>query len=115
MATLTVQSSGRITPLVLGTSGSAAASGGDSFANTGVEMLIVQNGATVSQTVTMVYATGTTYDGSTPTNKTAAVAAAGVQILGPFPTEKYGATVSFTYSAVVSLTVMAFKIGTGTT
>lgn len=114
MATLTVQTydeSG--TDLIM----SAAAAGGDQFANLGKEHVIIVNNDTASKTVTIT-AQKTSYDfGRSGTvvkqNQQVAVSASGgVAVIGPFSTDAFNdssGNVQITYSAVTSVEVAVVK------
>lgn len=115
MAALTVKTTDRSS----GSSSSAttdnavsAAGGGDTFTNNGATLLYIRNAGGSGITLTM--AITATYDGQASTNKTATVDAGETLILGPFDVGVYGSTVTLTYSAVTSVTVLAFTMGAGT-
>lgn len=95
MAALTVQQITRdgITPAL-----AAAASGGDTFSNSGREILWFQNNhASDPRTLTIV--TSATVDGLAVTDRTVTVTAVNDNAFcGPFPVATYGTTVSLTYS-----------------
>lgn len=103
MATLTVQTTDRDgAEAAL----AAAASGGDEFANTGQELLLVNNGSGAPITVTIV--TQQSVDGLAVADKTVAVAAGELWVVGPFPTPIYNDgdnLVQLTYSTETDLTV----------
>lgn len=109
MAELTVQPSARVAnDLTL----SNASGGGDKFANTGVEMLLVQNGSGGSINVTV--ATPQTVDGNAVADKVIAVADGKTALLGPFSKATYNDTdgfVNVTYSGTSSVKVAAIKRG----
>lgn len=103
MAALSTQTSARGGTAITAAS---AAGGGDSFANSGKEMIWIKNGDSSSMTLTI--ATNATTDGLTVPNRTVAVAAGATKLIGPFPTPIYNdvnGNVQLTYSAVTSLTV----------
>jgi hypothetical protein len=92
----------------------AAAAGGDSWANTGVEFLVVKNGDVGSHTLT--FAIQQALDGNTPSGKQVVVAAGKTIIIGPFSGQLYNDQASppqirITYDAVTSVTVGVFKLG----
>lgn len=92
----------------------AAGVSGDSWPNTGAEYLAIMNGSGSSITVTLAYAATAVFDGATPTNKTVAVAAGKLLLIGPFPQVLYNDTnqrVTVTYSAVSDVTVAIFRLG----
>lgn len=88
----------------------AAAGGGDSFPNTGAELLIVDNGSGGSITVTIE---GPGEDNFGVTHATAfdaggSVPAGAVRVFGPFRTKRFNdanGRVQVAYSAVTSVTV----------
>ena len=91
----------------------AAAAGGDSFANTGKELFIASNANASSYTVT--FATQETVDGLAVSDQSITVAQNEEFIVGPFPISIYNDSsglVQVTYSAVTDLTVCVVKIGT---
>lgn len=88
--------------------GVAANAGGDTFTNTGAEVLIVKNGHSSPQTVTVV--TSQTSDGLAVADRAVAVANGAEVALGPWPRYVYGSTVSLTYSGVTALTVAVLKV-----
>jgi hypothetical protein len=109
MATLTVALPTRVSP-GLDCTGAAAAAGGDAFANTGQELLLV---TLVGSACTVTVATGSTVDGLAvsdpaivcPINKTTAI--------GPVPAGVYNdanGLVQLTYSAVTAVTVKGSKV-----
>jgi hypothetical protein len=89
----------------------AAAGGGDTFTNDGASTyFLVENADATATTVTF---DGT---GTAPTSAVAfdddvatSVPAADIYLFGPFPKDRFTATVSVTYSKVTSLTVVAFN------
>jgi hypothetical protein len=88
----------------------AATSGGDSFLNTGVEVLQVTNGS--GSSITLTFPIAATVDGQAVASKTVAVAAGATKIIGPFPTSAYNDVNGFcnvTYSGVTTLTVGILK------
>jgi hypothetical protein len=114
MATLTVQTfdeAGQDLTL------SAAAGGGDEFANTGKELLVIHNGDASSKTVTITAQTTSFEDqemgNAVKSNQQVIVSANnGVAIIGPFSRRAFndsGGKVQITYSAVTSLEVAVVK------
>lgn len=108
MAVLTVNEISRA-----GVSGAltAAAGGGDSFANDGRTYLDVNNGSGGSITVTFV--TQQTIDGLAVADLAVAVGAGVRTKVGPFPPSIYNdanGRVQVTYSGVTSLTVNPFRV-----
>ena len=94
----------------------AAAGGGDTWLNTGGELVYLNNGSGAPITVTMPYASNVRFDGSTPTAKTFAVPAGHAALLGPFApgffNDPTSGLASLTYSGVTSLTICVFRPGT---
>jgi hypothetical protein len=91
----------------------AAAGGGDSFDNTGVEYAIFNNASGAEITVTFVIQSQV--DGKPVTNRTLAVPAGLSRIAGPFPTSVYNDgnnRCNFTYSGVTTFSVGVFKNAT---
>ena len=89
----------------------AAAGGGDSFANDGRTYLDVNNGSGGSITVTFV--TQQTIDGLAVADLAVAVGAGARSKVGPFPPSIYNdanGRVQVTYSGVTSLTVNPFRV-----
>jgi hypothetical protein len=93
--------------------GAAAAGGGDKFANTGKELLLVKNGSGAPITVTLVTASTSDPEGLAITDKTVVVGAGVTTAIGPFPQGIYNdadGNVNFSYSGVTSLTVKALRL-----
>jgi hypothetical protein len=86
----------------------AASVGGDTFTNTGSELLIVKNAAGAPINVTVV--TTQTVDGLAVADKVVSVTNGTTRSLGPWPRAVYGSTVSVTYSAVTSITVKVLQM-----
>lgn len=113
MATLTAQAiseSGGVTF-------TAASAGGDSWQNTGREVLVVQNDDAASKTVTVTAQKTSTrapgFGAVTKANAQVTVAAGGVEVFGPFPTEAYNdanGAAQITYSDVTSLSVAVVRL-----
>lgn len=86
---------------------------GDSWVNTGAQMVAVINGSASPITVTLPYVA--TFDGQTPPNKTLSVPANHTAIVGPFNPAYYNQTsnqqAKITYSAVTSVSVCVFQMG----
>ena len=87
----------------------AAAGGGDTFANTGQEMLTIANGGGGPITVTAVSTVVIDTDLAVG-DKSITVNAGDTQFFGPFQTGIYSATVGVTYSGVASVTVNPFSL-----
>lgn len=109
MATLTVQT---YNENGLSATMSAAAGGGDQFTNTGKEVLVIKNNDATSKTITITAQTTTGLAADLgiveKANRTLAVPASGVGIIGPFPKAAFNDSSNFvqiTYSAVTSVTV----------
>lgn len=101
-----------LTPATISTSGvdpagAAASGGGDSFPNTGSEFVIVANGGGGDVTVTAT--TTQTVDGLAVADLAVVVPAGASRAIGPFKRHIYSATVSLSYSGVVSVTVKALR------
>ncbi len=94
----------------------AAAGGGDKWANTGAEFLVVYNAAISGNcVVTLVLGVGGVVDGLTPAAKTVTVLPGKVAVIGPFPVGFYNDATGFasvTYSQVVTVNVLVMKPGT---
>src|SRR6266540_2006220 len=91
--------------------GAAAAGGGDAFAHTGAELLVVKNGSVSSINVTLV--TQATVEGNAVADPVVAVGAGVTKAIGPFPRYIFGdanGLVQVTYSAVTSVTVKVLKL-----
>jgi len=108
MALLTVQ---QISRAGLTRSLTAAAGGGDTFANDGRTFLEVANRSGGSITVTIV--TTANVDGNAVADTSVAVGAGVTMLIGPFPPATYNdanGIVSLTYSGVTSLTLNPFRL-----
>lgn len=105
MAALTTLNGGRAGVDIAGV---AAASGGDTFTNTGKEILIVKNGDSSSHNVTIT--TSVTVDGNAVADPVVAVGAGVTKSIGPFPRWIFGSTVSVAYSSVTSTTVAVLSV-----
>ncbi len=92
----------------------AADVGGDTFDNDGRTVLHIKNGGGGPLTVTVTAESATTrkpgYGQLTKANAETAVAAAGEEFLGPFPTIAFGVVGAITYSGVTSLTLAVLRI-----
>lgn len=91
----------------------AAAGGGDSFPNTGVEFVLIDNADAGDVTVT--FDIRSTVDGQPVTDRTVVVSAGGRKLVGPFSTSIYNdanSRVNITYSGVTNLKVAALKMAT---
>lgn len=109
MATLTVNTIDR-TGANLTDLDTAAAGGGDDWANTGIEFLYLNNASGGAIVVTLDIEA--TVDGQAVTDPTVSVPAGEAMIIGPFPTSIYNDgndKVSVTYDGVTSLTVGVFS------
>lgn len=95
----------------------AAAGGGDSFANTGREFLLITNGGAGGITLTIVTQNTTFLNsllgGLAVADRTVTVGIGETKLVGPFETNVYNDTsnlVQMTYSGVTSVTVSVFKL-----
>lgn len=86
----------------------AAASGGDTYTNTGSECFVVSNAGAGDRTIT--FATPGTVDGLAVADRSVTVAAGKQMIFAPLPRYAYGSTVSVSYDAVTSLWVGVVKV-----
>jgi hypothetical protein len=108
-----------LTPTTVGRAGlditaglAAATVGGDSFATTGQEYLVVKNGDASDHTVQFLFGPGASVDGVAPVAPTHNVIAGHTAEFGPFQPGLYadaGGLVQVRYSAVTSVTVLAKK------
>lgn len=91
--------------------GAAAAGGGDSFPNTGVEYAIFKN--TSGGDITVTLDIQSTVDGQAVADRTVVIpATTGHKVVGPFPPSTYNdanGRVNFAYSGVTNLTVLVLK------
>lgn len=108
MADLTVQ---EITEAGLNPAFVAASAGGDTFANTGREVVHVKNGSAAAIDVTLVGANPCEF-GFTHSD-VVSVPAAGERIIDPTPTRRYvdktTKKTTINYSAVTSVTVAVYQ------
>lgn len=114
MALLTVQLTNRTAGLDLSTAVAADVALADRWVNTGAEVFYIKNGGAGSINITEVLAPGATTDGIAPASRVVAIAAGATKILGPFAPGIYNdvnSQMNIQYSAVTSVTVMAFKVG----
>jgi hypothetical protein len=91
----------------------AATGGGDSWANTGSEIFVINNGGGSPITLTLVDGPGGTIDGQVLPNRTVSVLAAKTFVIGPFQTNIYNdanGLMNVTYSAVTSVTVRVYRL-----
>lgn len=91
---------------------STAAGGGDQFTNTGKELLVILNGDASSKTVTVTAqqtsATVSSLGLMAKEDQSVVVAAGGIGVIGPFPTQSFNDANNYaqvTYSAVTSVEV----------
>jgi hypothetical protein len=108
MALLTTQPTSRTPGVDISAAALVAADAGlsDKWANTGRELLIVNNGS--GAPITLTFNIVGQIDGQTPAGPTATVAAGKTRIFGPFPQNAYNTTLnqaSVSYSAVTSVLV----------
>jgi hypothetical protein len=103
MAALTVQNPNATAALTM----SSAAGGGDTFANTGNERLMVVNGGGSPITVTIDSPNTCNFETSANAAHDLAVtvAAGATKILPALPVGRFGETATITYSGVTSVTV----------
>lgn|SRR5574337_380684 len=104
MAALTVQD---VTPAGIALTEVAAAAGGDTYANTGLEMLYVNNAGASPCNITVAAPKLCNQGFNHPLIVT--VAAGAKHYCGPFEPSRYGNTVSLTYDQVTSVTVAVFR------
>ena len=110
MALLTVAASSRAGIDLAGSA--ATATTGDTFPNTGAELLLVKNGGAGSINVTIDYVP--TADGNAVTDPVVAIAAGVTKAIGPFPPGLYNDAsgyVKATCDVVTTVTVKAIKLG----
>jgi len=109
MATLTITDISRAGVDITGVAADVA---GDEMANTGKEFILVTNGGGSPITVTIDIEA--TIDGAAAVDPTVSIGAGVPKAIGPFPTGIYNnastSRVSWTYSAVTSVTVKALKL-----
>lgn len=109
MATITAQVPARsANPITF----SAASAGGDKFANTGKEYVIVRNGS--GSPVTLTVTTPATNDGLAIADRTIEVAAGATHFLGPWPTGLYNdgdGMVNLSWSLETDMTLAVIRIG----
>lgn len=106
MAALTVQ---QINLSGVAMTANSAAAGGDTFANDGRTYFKAINGDVSSTNITFVTPQTVSSAALAVSDLVVAVAASADKVIGPFPVETFGSTVSVTYSSVTSLTVDVFK------
>ena len=109
MADLTVNSPARAANAV---SNEAASAGGDAFANTGRELVLLThtNGAGATETLTV--AMQKTIDGEDVPDKTVSIGAGETHLLGPFPTGLYNdvdGKVQLSYSSETDLELLVIQ------
>lgn len=116
---------GLLTPIVITLAGTVdlitggttpTATDGDAFANTGYEVVCVQNGSASPITVTVdAFPSGGpgAPSGLTVTDPTVTVAASAIKLFGPFPRNTFNngaATVKITCSSVTTVKVSVLRI-----
>ena len=89
----------------------AAAVGPDTFTNDGRTFLHVKNTNAATRDVT-IDSTKLCDQGFDHNQVVTIPATTGDMMIGPFPTARFGTTVTVTYSAVTGVTVAAFKLST---
>lgn len=87
----------------------AAAVGPDTFVNDGRTFLHCKNTNAATRTVT-IDSTKACDQGFDHDQAVVIPATTGDVMIGPFPTARFGTTVTVTYSAVTNLSVAAFKL-----
>src|ERR1017187_2546404 len=90
----------------------AAGAGGDTFANTGNEFVLIKNGDSGTHVVTI--AIPALVDGFAVTSRTVSIVAGAQKAIGPFPKGTYndsGGLVHLTYDGVTSVTIAVLKPG----
>ncbi len=101
-----------LTGLVPAAVDAAATGGGDTFANNGNTFFYADNAGGSDIEITFddigTPTPGGTLDAFDP-DVTIDVALGTIAIMGPFPTQRFGTTVSVTYEGVASLTVAAIR------
>lgn len=111
-----------ITPIVTSRAGSdftnvsqAATSGGDIWTGSGFEWLVINNGGASPITVTLARGVGGLIDSQNLPANTVSVTNAHTEIIGPFPVGLYNdatGNVTVTYSAVTSVKIAVYRLGT---
>lgn len=86
----------------------AAGAGGDTFDNDGNTLFEVRNAGGGAVTVT-INATTPCNHGFDHDVAVSVPATTGVRVIGPFPVNRFGRSVSVTYSGVTSVTVMPYQ------
>jgi hypothetical protein len=89
----------------------AADAGGDTFTNTGREILQIKNGDVSAKDATIVTTQKIDSDALDVQDLAVLqVPASGTVTVGPFVPTTYGTTVSITYSAVTSVSIAVLKV-----
>ncbi len=105
MAALTVESMSRSG---LEPTHTAINAGGDTFINDGKKTFIyLRNGATA---LTLTIVTPATVDGLAVADRTVSIGTNEDHIIGPWPTDQYGNTVSLTYSDATDGTMAVVRL-----
>jgi len=93
--------------------GAAASAGGDTFVNTGKELLVVNHTNPGGASVTLTIATDATVDGEAIDDKTVTIPPGERHLIGPFPTSIYSnnanKTVALSYSDETDIEVAVVK------
>lgn len=105
MAAITVQT---IALTGLEATYASASSGGDSFANTGRELIHIKNGDASDHTITIDSTKDC--DQGVDHDPAVVVTASEERFIGPFDPNRFGTTVNVTYDAVTSVTIAVFKL-----
>jgi len=115
MALQTVQTITRPGFDLTATAVAADGSNGDSWVNTGSQLVAVINGSGAPITVTENYNSTIKFDGATPTVKTYSVPAGHTAILGPFSVGYFSDATTqqakISYSSATSVSVCVFQLG----
>jgi len=87
----------------------SAAGGGDTFTNTGKELIHIRNGS--GGDITLTIETSLVIEGDlTVADRTVLITAGEERFVGPFKTSRYGATTTLTYSGVTSLDLAVLQM-----
>jgi len=90
----------------------SASAGGDEFANTGKEILLIENTGSPARTLTVT--TEETIDGEAVADKDITIAANSIYAIGPWPTGIYNdvdGNVNISYDSETNLEVAVIKYG----
>lgn len=112
MAALTVVASARFANAITWAN---AAGGGDEFANTGKELLLVSHTNGGGSTVTLTITTEATSDGLAVADRTVSIAAGSFHVLGPFPKGIYNdadGNVNLAWSSATDIDIAVIRPAT---